>query len=205
MGQYFDNDNLKSKITEYKTKIFDIEFCFNTDNGVFSKSKLDYGTRLLLENIPLQELKGEILEVGSGYGVIPIILSKVCDAKFEGIDVNIRALNLAKINAKKNNCKNVMFYESNCYHNVNKKYDFIITNPPIRAGKEIVYEILVGAKRYLKENASLFLVINKDQGAKTIIKFLENIYEVSILNKNKGFFVIRCDLRWQLALNMLII
>lgn len=195
MGQYFSNEELKSNITKYKTKIFDKEFWFNTDNGVFSKNKLDFGTRTLLENIPISELGGEILEVGCGYGVVPVILSKVCNATIEGVDVNKRAISLAIKNAKENNCSNINFYESNCYESIDKKYDFIISNPPIRAGKKVVYEIVFGAKEYLKENGKLFIVINKDQGAKSLFKELDNSYETTLLTKNKGFWVIECKLR----------
>lgn len=195
MGQYFSNEEIKSNITKYKTKIFDKEFWFNTDNGVFSKNKLDFGTRTLLENIPITELRGEILEVGCGYGVVPIILSKVCEATIEGVDVNKRAISLALKNAEENSCKNINFYESNCYESINKKYDFIISNPPIRAGKKIVYEIVFGAKEYLKDNGKLFIVINKDQGAKSLLKELESSYEINLLTKNKGFWVIECKLR----------
>ena len=83
MGQYFDNDNLKSNIVKYKTKILNQEFYFNTDNGVFSKNKLDFGTRVLLENIPLKDIKGDILDVGCGYGVIGIIISKITNILFK--------------------------------------------------------------------------------------------------------------------------
>ena len=195
MGQYFDNLDLKSEIIKYKTKIFDREFCFNTDNGVFSKNKLDFGTRSLIETLPIDELRGDILEVGCGYGVVPIVLSKFVDACFEGVDVNKRALHLANMNIKENNCSNITFYESNCYESVNKKYDFIITNPPIRAGKKIVYKIVFGAQDFLKENGALFIVINKDQGAKSLFKELEKTYVTTLLSKNKGFWIIKCILR----------
>lgn len=194
MSQYFDNDNLKSEITIYKTYIFDKEFKFYTDNGVFSKTKLDFGTRSLLENLPINELHGDILEVGCGYGVVPIILSKMCNATFDGVDVNRRALKLAQMNASENKCSNITFFESNCYESVNKKYDYIITNPPIRAGKKIVYEIVMDAKEHLKENGELYIVINKDQGAKSLYKDLEKEYITCLVNKNKGFWIIKCVL-----------
>ena len=73
---------------------------------------------------------------------------------------------------------------------LNKKYDYIVTNPPIRVGKQILYKILFDAKDYLKENGKIYLVINKDQGAKSLMKDLANSYKVSLVNKNKGFFVI---------------
>lgn len=195
MGQYFDNDNLKSNISKYKTKIFDIDFCFNTDNGVFSKNKLDFGSRVLLENMPINEIKGKVLEIGCGYGVIPIILSKVSDASFDAVDINKRALHLAKMNANDNNCVNINFFESNCYEKVKDKYNVIISNPPIRAGKKVVYEILMNAKNYLFKDGILFVVINKDQGAKSVFRDLQDIYNAEVIVKEKGFWVIKCILR----------
>lgn len=197
MSQYFDNVDLKSNIEKYKTRIFDKEFCFNTDNGVFSKSKLDFGTRCLLENLPLEEIKGEILEVGCGYGVIPIILTRIVDKieSFDAVDVNKRALHLADMNKKENFAPKVNFFLSDCYKNINKKYDVIISNPPIRAGKNIVYEIVMNARNYLKEDGKLFIVINKDQGAKSLYKDLEKVYKCELINKKKGFWIIKCILR----------
>lgn len=197
MSQYFDNVDLKSNIEKYKTRVFDKEFCFNTDNGVFSKSKLDFGTRCLLENLPLEEIKGEMLEVGCGYGVIPIILTRTVDKidSFDAVDVNKRALHLAEMNKKENFSPKVNFFLSNCYQNINKKYDVIISNPPIRAGKNIVYEIVMNARNYLKEDGKLFIVINKDQGAKSLYKDLENVYKCELINKKKGFWIIKCILR----------
>ncbi|MDD6480045.1 MAG: methyltransferase [Bacilli bacterium] len=197
MSQYFDNVDLKSNIEKYKTRIFDKEFYFNTDNGVFSKSKLDFGTRCLLENLPLEEIKGEILEVGCGYGVIPIILTRIVDKieSFDAVDVNKRALHLAEMNKKENFAPKVNFFLSDCYKNINKKYDVIISNPPIRAGKNIVYEIVMNARNYLKEDGKLFIVINKDQGAKSLYKDLEKVYKCELINKKKGFWIIKCILR----------
>lgn len=194
MGQYFSNDELRSELNIIKTKIFDREYSFYTDNGVFSKGKLDFGTRTLLETIPVHELKGIVLDVGCGYGVIDIILGKITTANYEGIDVNKRALHLAQMNIKLNNVSNVTFFESNVYENVNKKYNYIITNPPIRAGKKIVYDIVMNARNYLLDNGVLYIVIRKEQGAKSMLRDLEEYYKVEVLNKNKGFFVIKCVL-----------
>ncbi len=192
MGQYFSNDELKSNIQKYDVDILNNHYSFYTDNGVFSKGKLDFGTRILLETIPLELLHGNILDVGCGYGVIDIILGKIVDAQFLGIDVNRRALHLAEMNKKLNGVTNVNFLESDCYQNVVDTYDFIITNPPIRAGKQIVYEIVMGAKKHLKKSGALFIVVRKEQGAKSMLRDLEKIYEVEVLDKIKGFFVIKC-------------
>ena len=194
MGQYFDNEKLKSELNIFKARILDKEYSFYTDNGVFSKNKLDFGTRTLLESIDINEIHGKVLDVGCGYGVIDIILSKVTNASFEGIDVNLRALHLASRNAKLNNVSNVKFYESNVYENVKSKYNFIITNPPIRAGKQVVYDIVMNARFHLEENGILYIVIRKEQGAKSMLRDLQNYYKTEVINKNKGFFVIKCIL-----------
>lgn len=195
MGQYFSNDELKSDLKIFKTSILGKEYSFYTDNGVFSKEKLDFGTRTLIESLPLESLTGDILDVGCGYGVIDIILGKITQASFEGIDVNKRALHLAEMNKKLNNINNASFYYSNIYENVDKKYNFIITNPPIRAGKEVVYGIVMNARNYLKDNGVLYIVIRKEQGAKSMLRDLEEYYNIEVINKNKGFFVIKCVLR----------
>lgn len=191
MSHYFENDkNLASNLKKTKVKIFNREFSFYTDNGVFAKAGLDFGSRLLLESLPLDKVKGKILDVGCGYGVFGIILNTICDVTVEMVDVNKRALHLAAKNCKENNCKEVKIYESNCYEQVEGKFDIIITNPPIRAGKKVVYEILKNATKYLKKDGYLYFVIRKEQGAKSTISELEKVYDITILNRSKGFFII---------------
>jgi 16S rRNA (guanine1207-N2)-methyltransferase len=96
------------------------------------------------------------------------------------------------MNKNINYSTNVNFFESNIYENITKKYDYIITNPPIRAGKEVVYKMLGEAKDHLKKDGILYFVIRKEQGAKSTIKYLESIYDVKVLDKSKGFFIISC-------------
>ena len=193
MAQYFDNVDLPSNIEEFSINIYGMDFKFKTDNGVFSKNRLDFGTRFLLETIPIEEIEGNILDVGCGYGVISIILGKKLNVEVDGVDVNKRAVHLANMNSKLNNTKNVNFMVSDCYEKVDKKYDYIITNPPIRAGKEVIYRIFDEAKNHLKENGTLYIVIRKDQGAKSTIEHLKNMYQVEILDKKSGYFVIKCN------------
>lgn len=189
MSHYFTNDiNLKHNVDKKNVVINGKEFTFFTDNGVFSKKGLDFGTRTLLESLP-EDLKGDILDFGCGYGPIGIYLKKSYDCEVDMLDINERSVSLAKKNADLNNVE-VNIFLSDIYSNVNKKYDYIVTNPPIRVGKQILYKILFDAKDYLKENGKIYLVINKDQGAKSLMKDLANSYKVSLVNKNKGFFII---------------
>ena len=191
MSHYFENDkNLKSEEKMIKVKIKNQDFSFLVDHGVFSKKGLDFGTRTLLESLEIEKLNGNILDFGCGYGPIGIFLSKNTNAFIDMIDINERSLNLAKKNANLNQC-NVHIFYSNLYENVEKKYDYIITNPPIRVGKEIVYKILIEAKNNLKKNGELWFVIHKDQGAKSTLKMLEDYYQVNLMTKNKGFYIIK--------------
>ena len=194
MGQYFTNDKLPSNVKKTTCMVLGNKFTFLTDNGVFSKDGLDFGSRLLLESIPLEEVGGKILDMGCGYGVFGIVISKLTSAHVDMVDVNLRALHLATRNAKENSVSNVSIFESNVYQNVSSKYSSIVTNPPIRAGKKVVYDIVMNAKNYLESNGHLFLVIRKEQGAKSLIVDLEKIYTVDILKKSKGFFIIKCSL-----------
>ena len=192
MGQYFENTKLPSKIIKTEAHILGSDFIFCTDNGVFSKDGLDFGSRLLLESIPLEEVGGKVLDMGCGYGVFGIVLNKITSCEVDMVDVNLRAMHLAELNIKENHCIGVNVFESNCYSSINSKYTSIVTNPPIRAGKKIVYDIVMNARDYLEENGHLFLVIRKEQGAKSLIVDLEKLYTVEVLNKKKGFFILKC-------------
>lgn len=192
MGQYFTNEKLSSNIRRTECVVLGHRFVFLTDNGVFSKDGLDFGSRLLLETIPAGEVGGKILDMGCGYGVFGIVLGKLTNAAVDMVDVNLRALHLSSLNAKENNVSNINIFESNTYENVTGKYASIVTNPPIRAGKKVVYDIVMNAKDYLEKDGKLFLVIRKEQGAKSLIVDLQKIYTVEVLEKRKGFFILKC-------------
>ena len=192
MGQYFDNQDLPSKMVRKECFLWGTKFIFYTDNGVFSKDGLDFGSRLLLETIPLEEVGGKVLDMGCGYGVLGIVLNKVLSCSVDMVDVNLRAIHLASINIKENHCQNICVFESNVYSNINSKYTCIITNPPIRAGKKVVYDIVMNAQKYLEKDGVLFLVIRKEQGAKSLIVDLEKQYTVEVLERKKGFYILKC-------------
>ena len=190
MSHYFMNDeNLKHNEKTTTAIIKNEKFTFLTDNGVFSKKGLDFGTRVLLETIDLSKIDGNVLDVGCGYGPIAIFIKKMTNAEITALDINERSLSLAKKNAELNKV-NIDFLLSNGYENVEETYDYIITNPPIRVGKKVLYDLLFQAKNYLKENGELWLVIHKDQGAKSLAKDLEKEYTVEIKTREKGFYIL---------------
>ena len=195
MSQYFENDkSIKSEKRLIKFNFDSNIFSVYSDNGVFSKDKFDYGTRVLLENINIHNLCGKVLDLGCGTGVVGIILGTINkNISIDMVDVNERAIELAKENIKVNNLNNNIFI-SDVYSNVNDKYNYIITNPPIRAGKEVIRRFLFGAKDYLNDNGSLYFVMRKDHGVKSMVKELEEIYKVEVIAKDKGFYVVRCNL-----------
>ena len=190
MNQYFtNNQNLKSEIREINFSYNGKDLVFLSDNGVFSKNKVDYGSFFLLDTfIKKSELKKDILDVGCGYGFIGITLSKVLDTHVEMSDVNKRALHLADRNIDKNKV-NAKTIESYAYENIDKKYQVIITNPPVRAGKKVLLDILINAKDHLKEGGELWYVLRKDHGAKSMAKTLSEYYNVTNVDKSNGFYI----------------
>jgi len=195
MSHYFENDkNLKSEIRELSYNYNSSFFIFYSDNGVFSKNNIDYGSKLLIETYLKENDINEkrVLDVGCGYGFLGIMVSRVTDSYVEMIDINRRAVHLTNMNIKRYKDFKGKTYVSNIYENVEGKYDIIITNPPIRIGKEKLLEILIGAFDHLEDNGLLYYVIRKDQGALSIKKILEeNGINVEVINRDKGYFIYR--------------
>ncbi len=192
-NQYFENnEKLKSDIRTIKYYFKKNTLLFDTDNGVFSKGGIDFGSHTLLETLPELDDKKTLLDVGCGYGAMSLSLAKKYPSlRVDMIDVNLRAIELAKSNALKNNITNVAVFESNCYDKVREKYDVIISNPPIRAGKKVVFEILSGSYEHLNEGGELWVVIQKKQGAESSLKHLKTIYQnVEVVNKSGGYWII---------------
>ena len=191
MSHYFENDkNLKSEVRELSYKYDSSFFIFYSDNGVFSKNGIDYGSRLLLETYLKNDKDSkDVLDVGCGYGFLGIMIGLINKANVDMIDVNKRAVHLTNRNIKRYKDFKGHAFISDAYENVTKKYDTVITNPPIRVGKDKLQEILLGACEHLKENGTLYFVIRKDQGALSIKKILEEAKKVELLEKDKGFFI----------------
>ena len=186
---------MKSNVQEMKIKILNHELSFFTDIGVFSKEAVDYGTQVLIKNCEIKPEYTKVLDLGCGYGPIGISLAKEFPSvSFDLVDVNLRALELAKKNKEKNKLKNITIFESNVYKNIYTKYDCILTNPPIRAGKVVVHQILEESINYLNDKGCIYVVIQKKQGAPSAKDKLFEIFgNCVIICKDKGYYVLKSE------------
>lgn len=186
---YEKNPTASHDIHEVKVNLLGMSMTFLTDAGVFSKKMVDYGSQVLLNTLDLESGK-TLLDVGCGYGPLGLTLGKVFGVDSTLIDINSRAIDLAKKNAEKNQVQ-ARIYQSNIYENVDGKFDYIISNPPIRAGKTVVHEIIQGAFHHLEDQGSLTIVIQKKQGAPSAKTKMEAVFgNCQILKKDKGYYIL---------------
>ncbi len=192
-NQYFENNpNLNSDIRTISFYYRKHNLTFKTDSGVLSKGGVDFGSSLLLQYLPAFSEKA-ILEVGCGYGPIGLTIAKANPTSVvDMVDINLRAITLAKDNAVANNVSNINIYESYAYESVADMYDVIITNPPIRAGKDVVHLILTNAYQHLKDYGELWFVIQKKQGALSAISKLEGVFSTTdVIVKDNGYYIVK--------------
>ncbi|MCH3984135.1 MAG: class I SAM-dependent methyltransferase [Lactobacillus delbrueckii] len=171
-----------------------INLNLTTDAGVFSKNRVDYGSGVLIEQMLDQELPGgNILDVGCGYGPIGLFAAKKWPGRqVDMVDVNERAMDLARRNAAANGAGNVNIFASDRYQEVSGQYAMIVTNPPIRAGKAIWSSILSEAKDYLTDGGILLVVIQKKQGAPSAKKLMAaSLGNCEILTRDKGYYILK--------------
>lgn len=163
-------------------------FTMISDDGVFNKEGLDTGSKFLLEVLLKQDLKSPILDFGSGLGVIGIILKTFKpEIDIEGFDINHRAVELSKENSKLNKV-DVSFTQN---QHIEKMYQTIILNPPIRSGKANIYAMFKDAYEHLEPQGQFYIVMRKQHGALSAIKELESYFaSVEIVGRDKGFYVI---------------
>lgn len=171
-----------------------INLNLTTDAGVFSKNRVDYGSGVLIEQMLEQDLPGgNILDVGCGYGPIGLFAAKKWpDRQVDMVDVNERAMDLARRNAAANGAGNVDIFASDRYQEVSGQYAMIVTNPPIRAGKAIWSSILSEAKEHLTDGGILLVVIQKKQGAPSAKKLMAaSLGNCEILTRDKGYYILK--------------
>lgn len=175
----------------WKTTLRGKELVFITDAGVFSAEGVDRGTRLLIETVELPQ-EGDVLDLGCGYGVLGI----ACAVSEPGlrvvmVDINQRALELARQNARLNGAANTEILESDGYQALKgRRFDLILTNPPFRQGKELVSAWLKDGRNYLKPGGRLVMVVRTQQGAHSWRRRLEEWYgHCEELEKGGGYRV----------------
>ncbi len=195
MGDHYYTERpvVESKPFQWAYMLRGHQFLFTVDQGVFSKKEVDFGSRLLIETFVEPNVSGNILDVGCGYGPIGLALAKDFPHRMvHMIDVNERAIELAKKNKQQNDIENAEIYISNLFDRVEGKFAAIVTNPPIRAGKAVVYSIFEQSANYLLSGGQLWVVIQKKQGAPSALEKLKTIFdEVDVVEKKKGYFIIR--------------
>lgn len=198
---YTMSDHYYSKQPQSKEKTFHITsslkgetFTFQTGAGVFSKREVDFGSKLLIESFQMPELAGDVLDLGCGYGPIGISVAYFYRHRHVFLaDVNERAIGLAKYNATMNNVENITILQSDGMAELKERtFAAVITNPPIRAGKQVIQRFYTESKKCLLPGGELWVVIQKKQGAPSTITFLKTLFEhVDIVNKKKGYYIIR--------------
>lgn len=196
MSQYFENDKTVIDREIYVNYVInEHEFKLVSNNGVFSKKSLDRGSKILIETILKLKLDGDILDLGCGIGVIGLTLAYFDKNNYTLSDVNARAVSLAQKNANNLNLSfRVKVIESDIFTNIKEDFDYILLNPPIRAGKKVIYQMYKDSYDHLNSGGSLFIVIRIKQGALSSYKYLKMIYkDVSIINKDKGYQIIQCQ------------
>lgn len=195
--QYFeDNQDLDH---DYKIINFNWQgqtLHLKTDAGVFSRDSVDFGSRTLLATF-LNNTTGDfdqLLDLGCGYGAMGLALATAYPkAQIDMVDVSQRALTLAESNAQANQITNAAIFFSDVYSEIDKTdYDHVLSNPPIRAGKEVVHGIISGAKDHLKLGGRLTIVIQKKQGAPSAKKKMAELYgNVTELDRKKGYWILQ--------------
>ena len=186
-----DHTELKNR-KEITFRFLTINCTFDTADAIFSKDRVDQGSILLLESFIENDQGKKVLDYGCGYGVIGVVLSKLgCDVV--AIDVTKRAVELSKINAKKNDVAvAVELIKDNNVKKYNNCFNSVLLNPPIRAGKVVIYEMFENAYDFLKDKGELFIVIRKQHGAKSAVKKLESLFsDVTVINKSAGYWIIK--------------
>lgn len=192
MTEHYYTENPNSAHEERRVTLWALgnELAFVTDAGVFSRDGLDRGTEVLLEALPA--LSGRVLDLGCGWGAVGVALGK----KYPGLeivmaDINRRAVELARRNLAGNGVR-AEVVQGDGFAAVEGEFDAIVTNPPIRAGKAVIYGLFSDARRYLKPDGALYIVIRKQQGAPSALKYLREIYaEAEVIERGSGFHVIR--------------
>lgn len=191
---YTQDPKVRSNRKVVTSTLRDETLQFITDAGVFSKGNVDFGSRLLVESFVLPNVDGDVLDVGCGYGPIGLTMATAFpERQIQMVDINERAISLSKENAAQNQLDNAEIYQSNGLEAVEgDSFAAILTNPPIRAGKKVVFDFYEKSFEKLKSSGELWVVIQKKQGAPSSMKKIEELFgNVEVVAKQKGYYILR--------------
>lgn len=197
--QYFTmHPTTGDDIYEVEWNLNGFRFKFYTGNSVFSKKGVDFGSMLLTETVIAENERfgGRMLDMGCGYGPIGIMIaSQLSGCHVDMADINERALDLANMNIAANHVQDrVKAVSSSAFEEIDGMYDIIVTNPPIRAGKQVVFSFYEGAFDHLNPGGRLYVVIQKKQGAPSSREKLEMIFgSCDTAAKKSGYFIFRAE------------
>ncbi|MBQ4089116.1 MAG: class I SAM-dependent methyltransferase [Clostridia bacterium] len=190
---YTKNPTSEHHERDVKAEIFGMDFIFTTDSGVFSRDGVDPGTRTLIEALP--DIEGRALDLGCGWGAAGLPVAKKnpgCTVVMT--DINERAAELSRKNAKRNGVKNVEIITGDGLESVTGEFAAIFTNPPIRAGKQKIYEMFAQCRDHLVPGGCLYIVIRKQQGAPSALKYLGETYDsAEVIDRSGGYWVIKAQ------------
>jgi len=181
----------KAKLGVIRTYLRGRPFEFLTSSGVFSKKRVDLGTRLLIESMVLPE-KGYVLDIGCGYGAVGVVAaSSKPNSRVIMVDVNERAVWLARQNIQRNSIDNAEVRRGFLYESVEDlTFNCVLSNPPVSAGIETVKAIIVDAPKHMANKAYFQMVVKSKIGGKRLKMLLEEAFgNVDILARKSGYRV----------------
>ncbi|MBO8160128.1 MAG: class I SAM-dependent methyltransferase [Thermosipho sp. (in: Bacteria)] len=191
---YTENPTSPLKVREVELKLSNGRtYKFKTPSGVYSFGKIDKASRILIENNTIRS--GKVLDIGCGYGLIGITLKKEYpEIELYMSDINKRAVEFAKINAKENNIE-VVIKQGNLFEVWdNYEFDHIISNPPIVAGKKVWMKLVEDSFQFLKKGGSLHLVAYHNKGGRRIKEYMKSVFgNVEELCKEGGIRVYKSE------------
>ncbi|NVM54556.1 MAG: class I SAM-dependent methyltransferase [Candidatus Helarchaeota archaeon] len=198
MAEHYYTDIPLSKIDIFTIKPFirNRQYQFKTCSGVFCYKKLDKGTKLLLKNMQIPENASHVLDMGTGYGIIGIVVAtEFPHINVKMIDINRRAVWIARENLKLNNISNAKIYWGDFYDPIKKekgKFDVILINPPLALGHKKNFQFILNTPNFLKTNGYLYLVVRTRQGAKKISEKMNDTFgNVELLKIHGGYRLYR--------------
>ena len=198
MEHYFIPRNYDKKdILEYGAVLFGRPYTFYSLKGLFSYQGVDEGTMALLNAIMKsgEELHGNVLDLGCGIGVIGIVLAKNYKIELTMSDVNSNAIDIASMNVQKHGVS-AKVVESDSFENLKDRYEYIIINPPIKAGKQVLFDMVLKSYYHLFKGGKIILVIRKDLGMESLKKAMfERFGNVNILSRDKGYYILESE-KW---------